>query len=85
MYSGFSGFTSSLQWLHENLTEAADDLDQNTDPDDDDGVPLVPIAEEDVSGMEDSLFQKMLLDIGISKPGDEQVIDTVYLSFKISA
>lgn len=63
--------STSLEWVNENLTEAADDLEQ--DPNADEGTPLVPISEIDGTSMEDPLFQKLLVAIGIAKPADEQV------------
>lgn len=69
----FIEMSVSLEWIHQSLTEAADDLEQETDIDGNEGVPLVPIAEADILSMEDNLFQKMLVTIGLSKPADEQV------------
>lgn len=68
----FPGMSSSLQWIEESLTEAADDLETETEPDDE-AIPILPFAEADLQAMEDELFQQTLLAIGIMKPADEQV------------
>lgn len=65
--------TEALKWLAENLEEVA--LDQEAEGFDPttDGIPLVPISKDSVQAMENSLFKKVLLGVGIVPPSDEQV------------
>ncbi|KAG7308218.1 hypothetical protein JYU34_006890, partial [Plutella xylostella] len=64
--------TEALRWLAENLEEVA--LDQEAEGFDptSEGTPLVPIASESVSAMENELFQKVLKGVGVMPPSDEQ-------------
>lgn len=65
--------SNSLKWIVENMTEAAEDLEQELDLDNNEGVPLVPIGEEDVLAMDNALFKRTLTALGIQKPANEQV------------
>lgn len=63
----------SVKWLAECLAEAAEDLEQDIDLDNDEGVPIVAISEDSVLAVDHSVFKKLMSAIGIMKPKSEQV------------
>lgn len=69
-----TGFTGGLQWLKESFEEAAQDIDNDPNTEDVDGVPLVPVGEDADSAMDRPIFQRLLQALGIVPPFDEQVI-----------
>lgn len=66
-------FIDPLKWVAENLEEVA--LDQEAEGYDPnaEGIPLVPISNDCVQAMEEELFKKILMGVGIMPPSDEQV------------
>ncbi|KAI8424376.1 hypothetical protein MSG28_002902 [Choristoneura fumiferana] len=66
------GFVNPLKWVAENLEEVA--LDQEAEGYDPnaEGIPLVPISSDCVQAMDEELFKKILMGVGIMPPSDEQ-------------
>ncbi|XP_063619541.1 protein timeless homolog [Cydia splendana] len=66
------GLTEPLKWVAESLEEVA--LDQEAEGFDPtaEGIPLLPLSSECVDAMENELFKKVLMGIGIMPPSDEQ-------------
>lgn len=66
------GMQDALEWLKDNFSDAADDVEEDDD-NDENGIPLVTILDCSVEAMENSDFQKLLIAFGVSKPASEQV------------
>ncbi|XP_017783660.1 PREDICTED: protein timeless homolog, partial [Nicrophorus vespilloides] len=58
----------ALGWLKESFEDAIEDLDDDAD----EGVPLVPIMDQQVAAMDSEEFKGLLRGLGISEPSDEQ-------------
>ncbi|KAG6924526.1 timeless circadian clock [Chelydra serpentina] len=63
------GLAGSLLWLQNCLNRAAEDREEDgtAQP-----VPLVPLLEENEDAMENSGFQKLLRNVGVRAPANEQ-------------
>ncbi|XP_059218459.1 protein timeless homolog [Stomoxys calcitrans] len=59
-------YQESIDWLKECIDDAAEDVDEPGD--EDDGVPLVPLQEQQKEAMEDEHFKKVLVALGIQPP-----------------
>ncbi|CAH0605836.1 unnamed protein product [Chrysodeixis includens] len=64
--------TEALKWLAENLEEVALDQEAEGYDPESEGTPLVPIGQEAVDAMDNELFKKLLLGVGVVPPSDEQ-------------
>nr|WAM46971.1 protein timeless 2 [Chrysoperla nipponensis] len=58
-----------LKWLQESISDTADDQEADAD---EDGVPLVPITEEESTAMENDRFVKLLKAMGFQEPDGVQ-------------
>ncbi|NXX40019.1 TIM protein, partial [Tricholaema leucomelas] len=63
------GLAGPLQWLENCLRRAAEDREEEgvCHP-----VPLVPLSEENEEAMEDSGFRRLLCQLGLRPPANEQ-------------
>lgn len=64
----------ALEWIKESFSDAIEDLEDDQDGNDADGVPIVPILDCAVAAMDDDGFLKLLRAFGAQEPFDEQVI-----------
>lgn len=62
-----SGKQNGIEWLKESISDVIEDFEE-----DNESVPLVPLSEDIENCMDDQEFQKLLRDLGISEPFDEQ-------------
>lgn len=67
------GFEESLNWLAECFIIAADDLENASDLEEEEGIPLVPLMGYAENALEYDLFKKLLLVFGMWEPTDERV------------
>lgn len=74
MKMDLTDLTEALKWLAESLEEVALDQEAEGYEPEGEGIPLVPISQESVEAMENELFKKVLLGVGVVPPFDEQVI-----------
>lgn len=59
-------YQSAIEWLQECLQDASEDTEEAVE--DDDGVPLLPLMENQKNAMEDGDFQKVLVALGMQPP-----------------
>ncbi|EDW97197.2 protein timeless homolog [Drosophila yakuba] len=59
-------YQSAIEWLQECLQDASEDTEEATE--DDDGVPLLPLMQDQKDAMEDADFQKVLVSLGMQPP-----------------
>lgn len=62
-------FKEVLNWLHESLSDTADDQEQDAE---EEGVPLVPMTSQELDSMENGEFQSLLRSMGLSEPDGVQ-------------
>ncbi|XP_073819591.1 uncharacterized protein [Musca autumnalis] len=59
-------YQESIDWLKECLDDAADDEEEPNE--EDDGIPLLPLQQQQKDAMEDENFKKVLVALGIQPP-----------------
>ncbi|XP_060554622.1 protein timeless homolog [Ruditapes philippinarum] len=63
------GYKDQIAWIQRGLNRTADDREEE---DEDVGVPIVPLTEENETAMEDKMFLSFLSKIGLAPPANEQ-------------
>ncbi|XP_053408285.1 protein timeless homolog isoform X2 [Mercenaria mercenaria] len=63
------GYKDQLAWIQRGLNRTAGDREEE---DEDVGVPIVPLTEENETAMEDEVFLSFLSKIGMAAPANEQ-------------
>lgn len=64
-----SGLKEAVDWLVSSLQDVIEEIGE-----DESDVPLLPLADYSVTAMDNDMFQKLLLALGIKRPEDFQVI-----------
>lgn len=64
----------NLDWIQESLNDAAEDVEDSSDPDD--GVPLVPFTAKQRESFENQTFKDLLKALGFQEPVKEMVFIT---------
>ncbi|XP_017039963.1 protein timeless homolog isoform X2 [Drosophila ficusphila] len=59
-------YQSAIEWLQESLQDASEETEEPAE--DDDGVPLLPLMQDQKDAMEDGDFQKVLVALGMQPP-----------------
>ncbi|KAH8247230.1 hypothetical protein KR038_000464 [Drosophila bunnanda] len=59
-------YQSAVEWLQESLQDASEDTDEPAE--EEDGVPLLPLMQDQKDAMEDGDFQKVLVALGMQPP-----------------
>uniref|UniRef100_A0A6P4E1V6 Protein timeless homolog n=1 Tax=Drosophila rhopaloa TaxID=1041015 RepID=A0A6P4E1V6_DRORH len=59
-------YQSAIEWLQECLQDASEDTEEPAE--EDDGVPLLPLMQDQKDAMEDGDFQKVLVALGMQPP-----------------
>ncbi|XP_017084436.2 LOW QUALITY PROTEIN: protein timeless homolog [Drosophila eugracilis] len=59
-------YQSAIEWLQECLQDASEDTEEPAE--EDDGVPLVPLMQDQKDAMEDGDFKKVLVSLGMQPP-----------------
>ncbi|KAL4229316.1 hypothetical protein ACF0H5_012358 [Mactra antiquata] len=65
------GYKDQIAWIQRLLNRTATDREEE---DEDVGVPIVPLTEENETAMDDEMFLSFLSKIGIASPADEQEV-----------
>ncbi|KAH8385954.1 hypothetical protein KR200_008204 [Drosophila serrata] len=59
-------YQSAVEWLQESLQDASEDTEEPAE--EDDGIPLLPLMQDQKDAMEDGDFQKVLVALGMQPP-----------------
>ncbi|XP_017020269.1 protein timeless homolog [Drosophila kikkawai] len=59
-------YQSAVEWLQESLQDASEDTDEPAE--EEDGIPLLPLMQDQREAMEDGDFQKVLVALGMQPP-----------------
>ncbi|XP_017110468.1 protein timeless homolog [Drosophila elegans] len=59
-------YQSAIEWLQECIQDASEETEEPAE--DDDGVPLLPLMQDQKDAMEDGDFQKVLVALGMQPP-----------------
>lgn len=62
-----------IQWLLESLADAIEDLQEQEEIGDEEGIPLVPLINSQREALETVAFKDLLREIGAQPPLNEQV------------
>lgn len=68
----------ALEWIESSLNEVLEELG-----DDEDDVPILPLADYSIKAMDSHEFQNFLKSIGIKPPADHQVNNSTHFQSQI--
>lgn len=78
------GLADALAWLKESFEDVVEDL-QDDDVEQEDAIPLVPIAAEQREAIDNADFQQLLREFGMQEPLQEMVSERLVTLFNVDS